>query len=76
MLFSCVGQIDGTTRIQLKNFGAQLDYYFPEKKAHAKPKNWPEAFMLLRQELETNSGKGKKVIFFDEFPWFDEPDYI
>jgi uncharacterized protein len=71
IVFSCTGQIDGTTPTQLKNFGSQLDYYFPEKKANSNPKNWQEAFMLLRQELENKSGKGKKVIFLDEFPWLD-----
>jgi uncharacterized protein len=35
------------------------------------PKDWYEAFALLKQVLITNYGKKKKTIFLDEFPWMD-----
>lgn len=34
------------------------------------PKNWIEAFSLLKQLIEQAPG-GKKVIFIDELPWMD-----
>ncbi len=33
--------------------------------------NWLIAFQRLIEHLENNNHKGKKVIFFDELPWFD-----
>jgi uncharacterized protein len=37
------------------------------------PKNWLEAFELLRDALGRSkpSGKTKRVLFFDEFPWME-----
>jgi len=39
----------------------------------AKPKNWHEAFKLLTDYTTLRIKKGKKVIFFDEFPWISTP---
>lgn len=36
------------------------------------PKNWLDAFELLKQ-LINNAPSGKKVIFIDELPWMDSP---
>ena len=36
------------------------------------PKNWIDAFELLKQ-LINNAPSGKKVIFIDELPWMDTP---
>jgi uncharacterized protein len=38
-----------------------------------KPKNWLEAFELLKQFLKTKRKKTKKIIFIDELPWLDTP---
>lgn len=35
------------------------------------PKDWFEAFALLKQLLIEKFGKSKKVVFLDEFPWMD-----
>jgi uncharacterized protein len=35
------------------------------------PKNWLEAFMMLRQYVASIKTKTKKVIFLDELPWID-----
>jgi uncharacterized protein len=35
------------------------------------PTNWLEAFQWLMDHLENIDDKRKKVIFFDEMPWFD-----
>ena len=37
----------------------------------ATPKNWMEAFGLLKTYLLTIKNPKKKVLFFDEFPWLD-----
>ena len=33
--------------------------------------NWREAFLCLRQLIESSKETGKKVIFLDELPWMD-----
>jgi AAA+ ATPase superfamily predicted ATPase len=35
--------------------------------------NWLIAFQRLMEHLENTTTAGKKVIFFDELPWFDTP---
>ena len=37
------------------------------------PKDWREAFRMLRWHLEALPGDEKKVVFFDEMPWLDTP---
>jgi len=39
-------------------------------KETTRPKNWMEAFSLLKQLVKNNKQK-KKVIFLDELPWMD-----
>ncbi|MGB1041129.1 MAG: AAA family ATPase, partial [Flavobacteriales bacterium] len=56
----------------------QLDVFFEELKNSSKrfkekdrPKNWKEAFGLLKVYLTGLRVKEKKVIFIDEMPWLD-----
>ena len=52
---------------QLHNFGESLRRY--GSPLSPDPKNWMEAFSLLRVLLEnTKKTKGKKVVFIDELP--------
>ncbi|MBU0486425.1 MAG: ATP-binding protein, partial [Bacteroidetes bacterium] len=37
------------------------------------PSDWIEAFHQLGQFLDSHNSEEKKVIFLDEFPWFDTP---
>lgn len=37
------------------------------------PKNWLEAFDLLRNFIENQKSVKKKIIFLDELPWMDTP---
>jgi AAA+ ATPase superfamily predicted ATPase len=71
MAFSCIGQHNGKTREQLANFTQQLNLCFPARRTLLIPSTWQEAFVLLRDNIETVEGNGKKVIFFDELPWLD-----
>lgn len=55
---------------QLKNFANTLNSYCAPN-SYGVPKNWFEAFDLLKRYLETKRTRGKKVIFIDELPWLD-----
>ena len=74
--FRATGLEKGSTKQQLKAFHQRL----MEKGDDVKtiPKNWFEAFsrmdkLLLSGEAQILSPHGKKVVFFDEFPWFATP---
>ena len=54
---------------QLRNFQDQLSEYSQSTLPVKLPKDWQEAFQLLRTYLKTKVGNQKKVIFFDELPW-------
>ena len=41
-------------------------------KTKSRPKNWIEAFSLLKEHVRLSKAK-KKVIFIDEIPWMDTP---
>lgn len=62
--------------IQLKNFYNSLkDYGFKEDGAK-QPKDWLEAFRILKKFLESNNVYRdpvykKRVVFLDELPWMD-----
>ena len=70
--FRATGVESGNTRTQLKSFHQRL-VEAGDKTKHI-PKNWFEAFSRLETVLETEdirqSVHGKKIVFFDEFPWF------
>lgn len=68
--FYCSGQLEGNLQVQLYNFKEQLEIHFPNEALHL-PKNWQEAFSLLRKCLNGLQGTDKKVLFFDELPWLD-----
>lgn len=59
---------NGSQLVQITNFIQKLAEYssFPIVSI---PKNWQEAFMLLKAYLKTLPKGKKQVIFFDELPW-------
>ena len=60
---------DQSTAMQLANFHTSLRQSFPSIPL-VLPKNWLEAFELLRHSLSLPSPvKRKRVVFIDEFPW-------
>ena len=72
--FYATGLSDEKTNGQLKAFHASLQTCGCSEKAV--PKDWFEAFMRLRQLLETDTVyrdpvSGRRVIFLDELPWMD-----
>ncbi|SFV01780.1 AAA family ATPase [Butyrivibrio sp. INlla21] len=56
---------------QLKNFILELNN--SSHKKYDNPKDWTEAFFVLRNYLESLDSKKKQVVFFDELPWMDKP---
>jgi uncharacterized protein len=70
MLFGITGLHNGTMKDQLKNFYNQLTNCFKlSSRANSIPVDWFEAFKLLESCIDKSRVKGKKIIFFDEFPW-------
>ena len=68
--FHLTGMANANTSQQLTNFHNAMRNQFRKSKANV-PNNWIEAFNQLALQLETITGKRKKVIFLDELPWFD-----
>jgi AAA+ ATPase superfamily predicted ATPase len=69
LIFSITGLQDKPKKNQLRNFQDQLSEYSNSDLPIVLPKDWQEAFQLLRTFLKTKVGSDKKVIFFDELPW-------
>lgn len=69
--FEMTGSIDAPTRVQLSNFAYALrDHGYGESPA---PKNWVEAFDMLKTLLSRRLGQGRLVVFIDELPCLDTP---
>lgn len=66
--FTYSGMPNVPTKVQLYNFYRELQAQ--GCKAQSAPKNWTDAFFMLR-ELVASKPEGKKVIFLDELPWMD-----
>lgn len=67
--FKLTGAYKQNKNIQLRNF--QAEYKRKTNKEIKCPKDWTEAFQLLRSYLEQLPENKKQVIFFDEMPWLD-----
>ena len=68
--FSATGIIDGKKDEELFSFTSSLitaGYSGP------RPRNWLEAFELLKQTLSQHPHRGRQVVYIDELPCFDTP---
>lgn len=68
--FTATGIIDGSREEELFSFTRSLiraGYSGPQ------PKNWLQAFELLKSTLEKQRRRGRCVIYIDELPCFDTP---
>ncbi|MDR2475135.1 MAG: ATP-binding protein, partial [Bacteroidales bacterium] len=54
---------------QLFNFTTALNEYSDTK--YPLVDSWPKAFVQLKEYLEKVKTKGRKIVFLDELPWFD-----
>ena len=70
--FRATGLENGKTKDQLKSFNLRLIKHGSKNKSV--PANWFEAFSRLEEVLYGTEAivfpSGKKIVFFDEFPWF------
>ena len=73
IIFSFTGLSDEGKAAQMKNFVLKLhEFTHDTLKTEPHPKDWLEAFSLLKKHLKSvKETKKKKVIFIDEFPWID-----
>ena len=67
--FKFTGAFNQSKREQLRNYILEFNRYTKEKKPV--PKDWTEAFSLLRDYLESGKKEEKQIVFFDEMPWMD-----
>ncbi len=70
MSFYHTGLSNTGLALQLDNFYLSLVKYGYQ--SSEKPKNWLQAFEILKQLLDQNPSE-KKVVFMDELPWLDSP---
>lgn len=68
IFFHLTGVKDAPVRKQLRNFADEFKRVFgyPTK---TRPKDWQEAFSLLREAIEIVPGSQRLILFFDELPW-------
>ena len=66
--FEMTGIQKGYLKDQLKNFAQKLSEYAYDGLEIKPPKNWMEAFQMVKNYLSKKKKK-KKVIFLDELPW-------
>ena len=69
IFFQITGLQKQSMQKQLRNFQDQLSEFAQSSLPIQLPKDWLEAFQLLRTYLKTKVGKQKIVLFFDELPW-------
>lgn len=70
--FHLTGVKDAPIRKQLRNFLDEFKRVFgalPDKA----PKDWHDAFALLREAIEKLPGAERIILFFDELPWLATP---
>lgn len=67
--FYMTGIYEGTRKEQLANFAHQLESY--SKEEQKTPKDWMEAFFMLRKYIDRLKTKKRIVLFIDEMPWLD-----
>ena len=71
MTFQVTGIANVETAHQLTNFHSTLVRFFPEIEDKPLAKDWFQAFQQFITALEALPETGKKILFFDELPWFD-----
>jgi uncharacterized protein len=69
--FEVTGVQNAPLSEQLQSFAFRINTTFYNGKAKLRPRNWLDAFQMLILALERVKKDEKKVVFFDELPWFD-----
>lgn len=73
LIFEISGLHKGKLSDQLQNFSIILSKAINPSHKTKIPKSWLEAFSQLEDYIENTATPRKKVVFLDEFPWFDSP---
>lgn len=71
--FQITGIANVETAHQLTNFHGALVRQFPEYEDYPVARDWFHAFQVLIRALESLPDMEKKILFWDELPWFDTP---
>lgn len=69
LVFDITGIQNGELQIQLELFRDRLMEVTTSSVVIPSPKDWFEAFKMLKQYLQSLPNDKKHVIFFDELPW-------
>ena len=69
IVFEITGLQNNPLANQLRVFQDQLTEFSKSSLPIQQPKDWLEAFQLLKTYLKSQMGEEKKVVFFDELPW-------
>ena len=69
--FALTGIYNQPINVQLFNFITELNRHIESELQQ--PKNWMEAFLMLRNYIEMLPEDKKHILFFDEMPWMDTP---
>ena len=72
LIFQMTGIARGNTSQQLTNFFSVMREVDKSLDQDNLPKNWFEAFGMLKNYIQ-KSNEPKKVVFFDELPWINTP---
>ena len=67
LVFELSGLHNESLERQLENFAIRLKTH--SGKSITNPTSWLQAFEQLNEWLTNSKAKGKRVLFFDEFPW-------
>lgn len=70
--FTYVGARNQSSSVQLQRFARQLQEFSGSPYAPTLH-NWEEAFEELKALIKLKPANERKVIFFDEMPWIDNP---
>ncbi len=69
LYFELIGQKDAGLKMQLDNFYQAVQETFQPKLPIKRPETWKEALSILTTLVESQPGKKKIILFFDELPW-------
>ena len=69
VFLNVTGQKNGNMHVQIKHFSQRLGEVFLGGVEPVTPRNWDEAFRLLKKQIDQAESKKQIVIFIDELPW-------
>ncbi len=71
--FEITGSKKAPKSEQLRNFYREFTAIFSDIEANAVPKDWGDAFHMLKEAISKIPETQKVILFFDELPWLSTP---